>query len=212
MGLYPEYAELDDLKRHLRIPGNYEGTLSTDEDSTDDLVLEMAISSASRIIDNATNRQFGLSDSTISMVYTPEYDPTLCRYYVNIFDVMTASGLVVNFDSDDDGDYETAVTTYRLLPFNNAAKSKPWTQIVFDTGTVVPTELGSCEVVAKYGWSAVPTTIKKATLIQAARIVKRRDAPFGVAGSPEMGNELRLLSKIDPDVQVLVNPYKRWWG
>jgi hypothetical protein len=58
----------------------------------------------------------------------------------------------------------------------------------------------------------IPDAVKYACLIQAGRFYKRKDSLFGVAGSPEMGNELRLLAKLDPDVQVLIRPYKSWWG
>lgn len=54
-------------------------------------------------------------------------------------------------------------------------------------------------------FSPVPATVKLATEMQASRWAKRRDAPFGIAGSPEMGSELRLLPKLDPDVEVLLN-------
>jgi hypothetical protein len=43
--------------------------------------------------------------------------------------------------------------------------------------------------------------------MQASRLLSRRDAPFGIAGSPEMGSEMRLLAKLDPDVDLLVQPY-----
>jgi hypothetical protein len=68
------------------------------------------------------------------------------------------------------------------------------------------------QVTATWGWTAVPATIKKATLLQASRFYKRRDAPFGVAGSPDMGSEMRLLAKVDPDVEVMLGDYRRKWG
>lgn len=49
-----------------------------------------------------------------------------------------------------------------------------------------------------------PASVKLATMIQGSRWAKRRDSPFGIAGSPEMGNEMRLLARIDPDVAVLL--------
>lgn len=58
----------------------------------------------------------------------------------------------------------------------------------------------------------IPAEIKLACLIQASRLVTRKDAPFGIAGSPDVGSEMRLLAKLDPDVQVLVRPHKSWWG
>lgn len=58
----------------------------------------------------------------------------------------------------------------------------------------------------------IPAGIKYACLIQASRLVKRKDAPFGVAGSPAMGSEMRLLDRLDPDVVVHARPHKVWWG
>lgn len=58
----------------------------------------------------------------------------------------------------------------------------------------------------------VPAAVRMGTLIQAARFFKRKDSPFGIAGSPEMGNETRLLSRLDPDVALLVSTERNWWG
>ena len=68
------------------------------------------------------------------------------------------------------------------------------------------------QVTASFGWAAVPETIKAATIRQTARFFYRREAPFGVAGSPSMGSEIRLLAQADPDVVVMVRPYRRMWG
>lgn len=54
-------------------------------------------------------------------------------------------------------------------------------------------------------FNPVPGPVELACLIQASRWFKRKDAPFGIAGSPELGSELRLLSKLDPDVEVLLD-------
>lgn len=51
--------------------------------------------------------------------------------------------------------------------------------------------------------------IERAVLIQSSRIFRRKDAPFGTVGSPEFG-VLRLLARLDPDVQQLLWPFKRW--
>ena len=39
---------------------------------------------------------------------------------------------------------------------------------------------------------------------EASRWFARRNSPYGIAGSPEMGSELRLLAKLDPDVAVML--------
>ncbi len=57
----------------------------------------------------------------------------------------------------------------------------------------------------------VPSAVKLAILLQANRYYKRRDAWAGIAGSPEMGNEMRLLSVLDFDVKVMLRPFKNYW-
>jgi hypothetical protein len=49
--------------------------------------------------------------------------------------------------------------------------------------------------------------VRQATLIQATRLFKRKDAPFGVIGSAEMG-QLQVVPTIDPDIKLLLAGYK----
>lgn len=53
----------------------------------------------------------------------------------------------------------------------------------------------------------VPAAIKLATLIQATRLMKRRDSPEGALGFADVG-VIRLSGK-DPDVAALLEPFKR---
>ena len=52
-----------------------------------------------------------------------------------------------------------------------------------------------------------PGPIVEACAIQATRIFLRPKAPFGVMGAPETGY-IRLRSELDPDVKVLLEPYR----
>lgn len=54
-------------------------------------------------------------------------------------------------------------------------------------------------------FNPVPAPVKYACMLQASRWFKRKDAPFGISGSPEMQGEMRLLAKLDPDVEVLLD-------
>lgn len=58
----------------------------------------------------------------------------------------------------------------------------------------------------------IPASVQLATLIQGSRLVSRRNSPYGVAGSPEMQSELRLLSELDPDVRELLRNDRVMWG
>lgn len=53
-----------------------------------------------------------------------------------------------------------------------------------------------------------PEPVVEACVILAARLFRRKDAPFGVVGSPEFG--LERIAASDPDVKRLMRPYERW--
>jgi len=55
--------------------------------------------------------------------------------------------------------------------------------------------------------SPAPASIKLACKLQATRWFKRKDAAFGVLGSPEFGTFSRLQAKLDPDVELLLDGY-----
>jgi hypothetical protein len=41
------------------------------------------------------------------------------------------------------------------------------------------------------------------------RIWKRKDTPYGIISNP-MGGDMRLIEKLDPDVQALLWNYRKW--
>lgn len=213
----PTYVDLEVAKANLRIDA---------DDETDDLFIEIVIEAASRAIDQATNRQFG----NLSPAAARYYDglktappsrlwPTVTaqgpwgdRQAVEVDDLMTTTDLAVAFDRDADGTFEDVITDYDLWPWNAEADGRPWTHLVFRPTVSVPVGQRAVQVTAEWGWLDVPQLVVQACLMQTNRWVKRREAPFGVAGSPDLGSELRLLAKLDPDVAVAVGVLKRPWA
>ncbi|MGC4942138.1 phage gp6-like head-tail connector protein [Kribbella sp. DT2] len=187
----PDYVTEEDLKAYLRI-----------SDSVDDMQIAWAIPAASRAVDQHCNRQFGLVDIPEARTYTASWDRGRGRYVVAIDDLMTVTGLSITGDA--------AVTDYSLQPSNADVKGKPWTSLILNEGGT-RTEDG-ISITARWGWTDVPLAVQQATLLQASRFFARRDAAFGVAGSPDIGSEMRLLAKVDPDVAVVLSPYQRWWA
>lgn len=192
----PDYVTVDEAKEYLRIP---------DTDTADDVRLGLDVAAASRAIDRATKRQFGVLEAAAERFYTAQYD---CDrgWFVTIDDLQSVTDLVVTSSG-------TPITDYRLCPLNAASEGDPWTEVLFGSTVRPATSYGAVGVTAVFGWTTVPDTIKDAALLQTARFFKRSDAPFGVAGSPESGSEMRLLAKVDPDVAVMVSDYvRRWWS
>lgn len=187
----PDYVTTAELKSYLRI-----------SDTDDDTLLAFWITSASRAVDEHCGRQFGLVGSTEVREYTPVYDSHLRTYVTEIDDLAADTSLIV-LDAD-----AVEIDEYTLQPVNALLKGKPYERIYFDTCTASVT-LSS----AKWGWTAVPSAAKVATMLQSARLAARRDSPYGIAGSPSEGSEMRLLATLDPDLKTMLGAFRRdWWA
>ena len=53
-----------------------------------------------------------------------------------------------------------------------------------------------------------PQPVREACLIQAIRLFRRKEAPFGIIGAPEIG-QLAVITRLDPDVKALLATYRR---
>lgn len=196
MAWRPDYVSPADLRSYRRIG-----------DGKDDVELALAVSSASRAIDEATDRQFGKTDAAETRTYEAGWSDAEGLYVAEIDDVQTLGGFVVTVNG-------ATVTggNYRLWPRNADKEGRPWERLYLRTVTPDPLRgcgAGEVSVTATFGWTAIPTTIVNATLLQASRFFADRNMPHGIAGSPDLGNEMRLLAKVHPDVDVMLIPYKR---
>jgi hypothetical protein len=191
------YCTLAELKAALRV-----------QDAIDDSLLELAIESASREIDGYCERMF--YSTTATRVYAP----------TNVYTLTTDDIVsVTTLKSSSNGvTYDTTWTTsdYQLEPLNGVAGGlvTPYTRIraignyllpAWATGTIYNLE-ASMQVTGVFGWSAVPTAIRQATVILAMRIFKRLDAPLGMITN-DMGS--MRVGRFDPDVEALVMPFRK---
>lgn len=196
------YGTLVGLKDWVGIPA---------ADTDDDGRLTLALDAASALVDAYTDTYFTADAGPVARDYTAHDGG-----HVDVAGISSTTGLVVATDDNDDGTYETAwaATDYRLEPVNAAAAGRPWTRLVAVAARRFPTggRWPRVRVTARGGWPAVPAAVVQATYIQAAFLWGRKDARFGVAGSPEFGNELRVESALDRTAQALLRDYRReWW-
>lgn len=208
------YATLAELKGDIGIPS---------ADTADDVTLQLALDAASAQVDRFCDRSFSATSATrLYRVPGPAWPgrPAVPVTVVEVDPISTTVGLTVTTDDNDDGTFETTWTIntdFRLEPINAAADGRPWTRLVALGTRWWPRTFyhPGVSVAASFGWpgGVAPAPVKEATIRQAARLWKRKDAPFGVAGSVEFGSEMRLLAKLDPDVESLLRPYRRnWWA
>lgn len=162
------------------------------------------------MIDDYTQRFFykdGTVASPVTRYYTPEDAISL-----NIDDIVTVSSVAT--DNDLLFTYTTVWSTsdFVVEPINNPRKGWPYNRLVAVGAYVWPFQIPqSVKITGAWGWSAVPQEIQLATKIQASRLFIRRQSPFGIAGSPELGT-VRLSSRLDPDVEALIRPFKKVRG
>jgi len=177
----PDYLTVVELRDYLGIA-----------DSIDDVQLQVWVTAASRAVDNRCNRQFGKVAGPVARTYRrrPAYDPASGLWLLEIDDVQDSTGITVN-------GVALASSGAALLPDNAPADGRPWERLGFAD---YPTWTDPCVVVAPFGWTATPAQVPGAVKLQGARWNWRRQAPSGVAGSPDQGSEVRLLAKLDPDV------------
>lgn len=199
MAITNGYCTLAELKASLNIT-----------DSVDDTALEAAIEAASRMIDDYTERFFYVNGSVGSPV--TRYYTALDPYTINIDDITTVSEVATDDNFDRTFGTVWSTTDYMVEPINNPIKSFPYNRVLAIGSYIFPYQLPqSVRIKGVWGFSAIPDQINMATLIQSSRLFGRRQSPFGIAGSPEMGT-VRLYSRLDADVEVLLRPFRKNGG
>lgn len=179
------YVSVEELKDRLRIT-----------DTGDDMSMQFAVQSASRWVEGHCGRYFWQGPDT--RTYVP-YD----IYELPLDDLVSVTSLKI--DRDGDGifeetwvsgtDYELAVAPFEFnqLP---SGEARPYTLArainAGGGGKFFPftwpfSRLDRIQVVGQFGWPSVPIQVKQATLQLATDFYKFKDAPFGMAGSSDLG-------------------------
>ena len=196
MALTNAYCTLAELKASIAIT-----------DSVDDTPLEAAITATSRMIDDYTGRFFyrnGTTESPVARYYTP-LDP----WTMNMDDNYSITQVATDDNFNQTWDTVWATSDYMLEPVNNPQRGWPVNRMLAIGRYVFPYYLPqSVRITGIWGWASTPAEVNMATLIQAARLFTRRQSPFGIAGSPDLGT-VRLSAKLDADVETLLRPFKK---
>lgn len=171
-------------------------------------LLERAIGAASRAVDTYCDRRFW-QDAAVTQ---RTYSPTNCHQTFTD-DISTRTGLVIELGSDG-VTFPTALasTDYTLRPPNAGVVASGdtadayafWEIVAMNTLFTVDPYRPTVRVTARFGWSAIPSVIEEATILKAASLFKRKDAPFGVAGFGEFG--VVRITRADADVIDLLSP------
>lgn len=194
MAITNGYCTLNQIKAALRIT-----------DTVDDDMLEMAVESASRMIDSECDRNFYGTATTRD--FTPS-DP-----YTVDTDDLTA---ITSVKLDDQGDRTFLITLqtsdYQTEPLNQRVSGNAYPiyrlRMIGDYLLPIWGKQATVRIAGTYGFTPVPLPITQATVIQSGRIFKRLDSLLGFAGFSDMG--VARVGRVDPDVAALIRPFKKY--
>jgi hypothetical protein len=163
----------------------------------------------------------GCATQSLTIGLTPRRfvseDPWLCQ----IDDVASQAGLGIWSDYAGDGTFTTtwAVADWQAEPVNGIVAGQagwPMTKIRSIRSLYFPVWGGISypkpytqalvQIVAQWGWPAVPTQVTEAAIKQAELIFKADDAPFGATPFGETG-VYRLKTALHPTAEQLIEPY-----
>lgn len=188
------YATLAELKAQMDL----------DAITTNDTELTRCLDAAAAWIESPAGcgRVFALDATDTTKLFMPTSEGV-----VDVPDLVSVTSIKV--DTRGDRSYATtlAAADYQLYPLigSRYEQIRIWPQ---SSKSFRPDRL--VQVVGKFGYvegAAAPIPIKEANLLLAARLYKRREAPFGILQSTDLGTFTRL-SKEDPDVANLLAPYR----
>lgn len=193
----PDYITVAEASAYLQIPAG---------DTVDNVELQVWVTSASRAIDRYCNRQFGqLAAPAVRVYQRPAfYDPIEGLWCQEIDDVQDITAATVN-------GVAFASSGAVMLPRNAPADGLPWEAIGYPTMPLLtaPGAPVLSTLSMRWGWAAQPAQVGGACRLQVSRWNFRRSAPAGIAGSPDSGSEMRLLSRLDPDVKTTLLGLRR---
>lgn len=201
-------CSLQDVKDALRLV-----------DDSDDNRLNLCIDAASRQIEYKLKYRRFWQDTVASARTYIALSPFLCP----VDDFMTTAGLIVQTDPYGDGSFAVtwAAADYQLEPLNGLLEGSPWpyTKIRAVRSALFPVYGGIAyplpytqaliKVTAQWGWTAVPTPVRHAAIVQTISLFKAVDVPFGATAFGEVG-VIRLKDSLHPTAAALLQPFDRF--
>jgi hypothetical protein len=165
--------------------------------------IEDAITAVSRVIDDYTGRFFYSTAGTVLMTATEPLYAELPGDWSSITSIT-----IDDLNSGTPSIVLNSPRDYRLKS-NDTFVGWPYTGIQITSFGSYTLPVGITEgvkIIGQRGWSQVPAAVSQAAILQTVRVHARRAVPFGIAGSPD-GGIVRLLSRLDPDVELMLRPY-----
>lgn len=176
------------------------------DDDSDDVLIQLALDTATQWIDQYCGRPFVAHDAAAKQFIARS------PFRLDLPDFRTISAIGIDYSGDGTfgtplltTDYYTLPLAPPLDPIYNAIQLTPQCTKTFIPGYRV-------RVTGDWGYvvgmpPAAPVVVQQACLLQAQRLYKRKESPTGVLQTPDMTVFARI-GQLDPDVAALLAPYR----
>jgi hypothetical protein len=164
----------------------------------------------------------GSATQNIQLGLSPRRFVVEDSWLVHTDDISTREGLIVESDYAGDGTFSTTwgPQDFQLEPVNgivNGQAGWPATKIRAIRSLYFPVWGGISfpqpytqalvRITARWGWTAVPSDVTQAAIIQTISTFKAGDVPFGASAFPESGI-IRLKEALHPSAAMLLEDYR----
>ena len=183
------YTDAATVKQALRAPQNAQARTWADREL--DPLIEASIGAAEELIDSTCGRSFDPA---------PE-EPEARDYWA------THPRLLVVDDATGDN---TTVAVNGVEVVWWRWETPPWETRPARRLVAVPPHRwplaseGPVTVTARWGWPAVPASVRTAATLMASRYFRRLDTPLGLV---DVGDMAAYVPRLDPDVKTLLAPF-----
>jgi hypothetical protein len=199
------YCTLADIKNTIN-------SLGMNTDPIDDAVIERLVESASRYIDDATNRRFYVNSVDETRYYQS-------NNYIRCFVDDLVSVTTLSVDVDMDRVYETSFTTadYDLCPDNATILGEPYTYIqavpLRINGRYFPKHPKGVKIVGKFGYPAVPGQIKEACIQIVTNLYQARRGVGAEGVATITGAGVVITPKdVSKFAQAIIDNNTKYWA
>ena len=183
--------------------------------SADGKVFNDLAETASRIIDYRCNRTFGPPpggpDEVEARVFDAgfAYEDYVWQTYID--DLNAEPTLVeIGYNEFDDHWDPLEPIEYRLI--KPTLEGAPYNIMRLDGRyNIAHYRYRKIRVTGRWGWTEVPTPVKRACVMLIARLYRRKASPLGTETVGVGGAEfsVQVVERNDPDIMSLLTPYRR---
>lgn len=170
--------------------------------SIQDESLASVLKSASRQVDGYCGRTFGRTEGDEARYFTWNRNYP----YIEVDDLVSVTAIATDYGSREYGT-SIAAEDFALRRNPQFPVDVVYSEIEVFSPASLPSGRDCVRVTGIWGWPAPPDVVREVVFLLANRQKSLWTAPFGVAGTPELGT-MENSNALSPIFREMLNPYR----